>query len=97
MAVSYSDDEQTYFILMMRARGTFERRRLSRGRKRLVRGLLEPFGLASRGYTCALRGQQIHLGGTDETIFERALSFKRFLARIVRGGAAAKAVEWPKH
>jgi hypothetical protein len=40
------------------------------------------------------------IGVTDETIFElfeRALSFKRFLARIVRGGEAAKAVEWPKH
>jgi hypothetical protein len=48
----------------------------------LVRTLPQPFGLASRGYTCALRGQQIHLGVTDEAVlelFERAISFKRFL------------------
>jgi hypothetical protein len=43
MAVSYSDDEQTYFILMMRAAGTLERRSMTRGRWQLVRGLLEPF------------------------------------------------------
>jgi hypothetical protein len=62
----------------------------------LVQTSPQPFGLPSRGHTCALRCGQIHLGGTDETVFElfeRALSFKRFLARLVRGGAAAKAVE----
>jgi hypothetical protein len=46
------------------------------------------------------QGQQIHLGVADEAVlelFERAISSKRCLARIVRGGAAAKAVEWHKH
>jgi hypothetical protein len=45
------------------------------------------------------QGAAIHLGITDETVFElfeRVLSFKRFLARFVRGGEAAKAVESPK-
>ena len=58
---------------------------MTRRRWRLVLGLPEPFGLASRGYTCALRGQQIHLEVTDFTLiepFERALIFKRFLARF---------------
>jgi hypothetical protein len=46
------------------------------------------------------QGQQIHLEVSDETVFElfeRAVSFKRLLARIIRGGEAAKAVEWPTH
>src|SRR4029077_18723635 len=83
MAVSYSDDEQTYFILMMRAGGTLERRSMIRGRWRPVRRSPQPFGLASRGYTCALRGQQIHLGALMRrclNFLERALRFKRFLA-----------------
>jgi hypothetical protein len=77
MAVSYSDDEQTYFILMMRARGPFERRRLFRGRKRLVRGL--PFLTRLSGFYMRSQGRANPLWVTDETIFElfdRALSFK---------------------